>query len=445
MIPKLSTHSQHSGFTLTELMIAAFISISVVAFGGWSVATVISSSKTNESQNERRGELNRALDFMSAEIRQAVDVNKSVDVDHNIITPSDFTLDPTEVNPDSVQKILAIQSQGLSNPVIYYIASPAAANLTWRGPKVLYRWGPSFDADGRYDATAASSTWVHTPLIDALEDTDVAIACPTTEGWSASPPSGSSATGFYACIKDNKIAQLHLNGRVSKALGITTPYLATAQAFVRAIGSVTSFSSVGSGGGGSGATTPTGRFTVSDGVVKLTSNSTTTMKILGSAIQCGKNAPAAMNTQLVINEVKDGQTTPSTLTVDPYALPAVPSFTGAPAGTTFNFTGSIPVESQNSNNTCNAEQAVGAVNSQDNSVQVRILQNGQTIPDVPGFAGSVSAKNILKNNVDPLDSTKIKLDANQYIVLFELGVKGDISSDAFDLQDLVVLATVNPV
>lgn len=427
MISKSSIHCQNSGFTLTELMIAAFISISVVAFGGWGVATIISSSKTNESQNERRGELNRALDFIAAEVRESVNINS--DIGSPVPTEFASSLNATseEVNKDSIQEILRLQVPGLSSPVIYYIASPSAANLTWRGPKVVYRWGPAFDSAGHYDVKAATSTWTHAPLIDALENNDSTETCPT--GWKSAPESG--ATGFYACIDpSNKIAQLHSIGRVNKVLDATAPYPASSQAFARTAVLPPPPSSSGSGGGGS---------------ITLPTASTTTMKILGSAIQCGPGVPP-MNTQLVVDKVQNGQTASSTtLTVDPNPpYPTIPSYDNEPAGTSFNFTGSVPAQSQNPNNTCNAEKKVGSVNSLDNPAQVRILRNGDTVPTVAGFAGSLSAKKYVSEYLDSTQ-TKIQLPTNQYIILFELGVKDDTTSDAFDLQDLVVLATVNPV
>jgi hypothetical protein len=426
MISKSSIRCQDSGFTLTELMIAAFISISIVAFGGWGVAAVISSSKANESQNERRGELNRALDFMAAEIRQSVEINKDTSI------PAQFKPDPNEVDtsPGSLKEILWIKSQELSTPVIYYIATPAVGNKTWRGPKVVYRWGPPFKSDGTYEVAANPSTWTHAPLIDALENTASTETCPTD--WKPAPEGG--ATGFYACIDpSNKIAQLHSIGRVSKVLESTAPYAASSQAFARtAVSSTPPLSSglpLASSGSG-------------DGSIALTTAATVNMEILGSAIQCGPDA-TSMKTQLTINKVKDGQTVSSTIVVDPKALPSIPSYERQPAGTTFNFSGSVPPQAQNPNNTCKADtDSAGTVNSLDHSVQVKILRNGETVPDVKGFAGSASVKKILTKE---LNGTKITIEANQYIILFELGVKDDTGSDAFDLQDLVVLATVNPV
>jgi hypothetical protein len=439
MISKSSIHCQDSGFTLTELMIAAFISISIVAFGGWGVAAVISSSKTNESQNERRGELNRALDFMAAEARGSTTINSDIGSSVPVEFTSSLNASSEEVDEASIQPILKLAIPRLLSSVIYYIASPATANKTWRRPKVVYRWGPPFKSDGTYDVDANPSTWTHAPLIDALEDTPSTATCPTD--WKPAPESG--ATGFYACIDPNyKIAQLHLNGRVNKVLEPPAPYAASSQAYARTAFSVAPPLISGSGllPSSSGSELPS---SVGGGSITLTSTATVNMKVLGSAIQCGEDATSSMKTQLIINKVKDGQTISSTLTVDPTDLPSIPSYERQPAGTSFNFTGSVPPKAQNPHNTCNADTVgSGRVNSLDNSAQVKILRDGDSVPTVAGFDGSVSAKAIVHSYLDP-QGTKMKLEKNQYIILFELGVKGDTKDSAFDLQDLVVLATVS--
>lgn len=70
--------------------------------------------------------------------------------------------------------------------------------------------------------------------------------------------------------------------------------------------------------------------------------------------------------------------------------------------------------------------------------QVKALRNGDTVPNVTGFAGQVSAKGMLLPYLDAT-KTKVKLENYQVIFLFELGAT-DTSASAFDLQDLVVLA-----
>ncbi len=77
------------------------------------------------------------------------------------------------------------------------------------------------------------------------------------------------------------------------------------------------------------------------------------------------------------------------------------------------------------------------VNSASGGKQVQALRNGDSAPNVAGFSGQVSAKDMLSNYIDP-DTNKITLRNNQVIYLFELG-STDTDSSAFDMQDLVVL------
>jgi fibro-slime domain-containing protein len=76
------------------------------------------------------------------------------------------------------------------------------------------------------------------------------------------------------------------------------------------------------------------------------------------------------------------------------------------------------------------------VNSDGGGHQVDALRDGDTPPDVGGFMGQASAKDMLAPYLDA--DGKIELLSNQVIYLFELGVT-DKSSTAFDQQDLVVL------
>ncbi|NJK30645.1 MAG: prepilin-type N-terminal cleavage/methylation domain-containing protein, partial [Acaryochloris sp. SU_5_25] len=52
------------GFTLPELLVAAAISLGVVALGGFGLVSILTSSQAANAQNERRTELNRSLDFI---------------------------------------------------------------------------------------------------------------------------------------------------------------------------------------------------------------------------------------------------------------------------------------------------------------------------------------------------------------------------------------------
>lgn len=424
MMPTQSRKTFPRGFTLTELILAASLTLIVVAFGGWSITAILSSSKRNESQNERRGELNRALEFIASEAREATSINNEAS------SIAEFNPSASEVAVSSVQEVVRLQIQGLERPVVYYLARPAAANLTWRGPKVIYRWGPDFDKDGNYINANAVGAWSHKPLIDGLEETASLSNC--ASDWILSPP---NPTGFYTCTEKTgrKIAQIYVKGRVNKVLGQAEPYLLTSQAYARS---------------GASSSRNFGRsFEVGNGEVTLTDPATTDIQVLGTAIQCGTNAPAPMKTQLVINKVLNETTTPSTpIVLDPaIAMPRIASYSNEPAGTTFNFTGMVPQKSNNNpNNTCGLENIAGAggFNSKTTPSQVVILQDGELVPNVAGYGGSRSAKDFVKDYLDA-SGTRIKLPdpERQYIVLFELG-STRVGSAAFDRQDIVLLASV---
>lgn len=77
------------------------------------------------------------------------------------------------------------------------------------------------------------------------------------------------------------------------------------------------------------------------------------------------------------------------------------------------------------------------VNSSSGGQQVRALRNGDSVPNVGGFDGQTSAKDMLRPYLDAAGK-KIKLESNQVIYLFELG-STSTGSSSFDMQDLVVL------
>jgi len=68
-----------------------------------------------------------------------------------------------------------------------------------------------------------------------------------------------------------------------------------------------------------------------------------------------------------------------------------------------------------------------------------VLQDGDAIPDVPGMDNQSSIEDFVSSYVD-LDSGLMSMSGNQIIYLFELGTN-NLSSDAADFQDLVLLVT----
>jgi hypothetical protein len=417
-----ATSKLPTGFTLTELLIAAFLTTTVVMLGGWAMANIISYSKTSSSKSDRRIELNRALDFMASEVREASAIN----IDPQ---PTEFSPAATEIDPVSVQNVLVLNLQELPRPVIYYLAAPASTNKTWRGPRVVYRWGPTFTTSGQYGSDKTTpATWTHQPLIDALEETPSTVDC---NGWTISPSGGIS--GFYACISPtHRIAKLFQKGKISKVLGASEPYLLQTQALTRSSSSVFAIKPA-TGGGGS--------------QIVLTNPSNISIQILGSDIRCDVGGiPMKIISQVNVT-VPGGVPSAQATTVDPVTLAPDFIYSSQPIGTTFDFTGKVlPQSAGNPNNTCSAESKSGSngFNSLTNSDQVKILKDGDTVPSVAAFGNGESVKGYLQDYIDSTGRV-VRLPNPQFqsIILFELGTT-DTTNAAYDLQDLVLLVTINP-
>ena len=81
------------------------------------------------------------------------------------------------------------------------------------------------------------------------------------------------------------------------------------------------------------------------------------------------------------------------------------------------------------------------VSSTSYSPNLKVLRNGDSVPQISGAMGQDSIEDYLEDYVD--ENNKIVLEENEAIFLFELGTT-DLSSSAADFQDLVVLMTVDP-
>jgi len=81
-----------------------------------------------------------------------------------------------------------------------------------------------------------------------------------------------------------------------------------------------------------------------------------------------------------------------------------------------------------------------SVNSLGKSSTVKVLRNGDPVPDIPGFRNQNSLAAYIAEYTDTTTNT-ISLDKNQAIYLFELGTT-DLASAAADFQDLVMLVSL---
>ncbi|MGL5794919.1 MAG: PulJ/GspJ family protein, partial [Waterburya sp.] len=221
---KLTKSTKKSaGFTLIELLVAAIITSIIVSIAGWGLVTLMSSKKVADTQTAMQGETNRAADFINDEIRKAKFINKTDtialldDTDPDFARPGAGTtgndFDPTG---KSIVLALQISDAGDTNAddemVIYYVKNN---DNNWRGPKVIYRWGPAFDTNGNYSVTTNNLAYTDEPLIDSISDTVGTCTSGTLKG----------DTGFYTCLGGQQgtgagayytSAQIYVNGLFKK-------------------------------------------------------------------------------------------------------------------------------------------------------------------------------------------------------------------------------------
>lgn len=410
----LPAKNTNRGFSLPELLIGALMTGLVVAGAGWGMVSMTTANTATAAEGERRTELNRAQEFMALEARQAERIFRDAS---EVEVLSFFDPPSAEVDTDTVQRILMLKMPGVATPVLYYIAEPAADNTTWRGPNVVYRWGPAFDINGDYTNSDAPEDWEHEPLIDLIDNTASATNC--DDGWTANPSNG--ATGFYACVDPTgKLAEINYAGRINYALEQTDSYSASSKAFARP-------SDLSFGGSGPG-------FVTSDGVITITGRSTMAVEVLGGDITCGAGGPV-VPTQGTLNFTLGDQTTHETFTGTAQSI----DVGTVNPGTTLTVTGKA--QGASSSGSCKNYQFT-AESDEDHGTQVLVLMDGDTPPLFSPFGGQRPIDTFLQDYIDP-DTGKVTIAPNQAIILYELGTTNDKSS-AYDMQDLVVLATVTP-
>jgi hypothetical protein len=87
----------------------------------------------------------------------------------------------------------------------------------------------------------------------------------------------------------------------------------------------------------------------------------------------------------------------------------------------------------------NNPKQILTVNTSTNSPNLKVLKNGDPVPDIPGFQGQDSIEDFV---TDYIENGSIKLKENEAIYLFELG-NTNLNSVGADFQDLVILISVN--
>jgi prepilin-type N-terminal cleavage/methylation domain-containing protein len=138
----------HSGFTLIELLVALFISGIVVTLAASGLVSIGSASQQDRVSTADRLELDRALDFISEEVKmsRSIEVNLPAKGTNNIVG-----FRPLSAGKN-IRPILVLNpsiDSGLSSPIVYYLTDTPNGSL-WREPLSIYRWGPTLLLDGNY-------------------------------------------------------------------------------------------------------------------------------------------------------------------------------------------------------------------------------------------------------------------------------------------------------
>ncbi len=204
-----------AGFTLMELLLALAITGIVISLTGSGLYALMNANQRSQNDTTDRLELERAVAFMTDEIKMSQSVMTSI--------PSPFTgaTGISGFNPASgsskIEPILVLNpvlNSRLKNPIVYYLADPPNSSV-WLGPRVIYRWGPTLlqtgnysDGDGK-DISKISLTapieYFNEVVVDRISNrsaTQASIGCEAN--YSAAVPSIADRLGFYACISPDR-------------------------------------------------------------------------------------------------------------------------------------------------------------------------------------------------------------------------------------------------
>lgn len=411
------SHRSIQGLTLTEVLIGVVTAGIVVGGAGYGLAAITAANRTEDARVERRMEMSRALEFISDEIKSARGIARDP-ADVLGSQASNLSL------PSGAQALLVISTSRASQSIVYYLAAPPA-NSVWQGPQVLYRWGPDFDATGNYSNANTPAGWTARPLLDLIANTPTAAAC-RSDDQTQVPSNSADRRGFFVCIdtdgdsQQGRLASLQLSSNIAKVIGGNERLDLNTQAFAR---------NTTAGGGGGGL--PPGILNpANNGDLTPPNDVSLRFEVLGGAIQCGRN-DVTVTTDLFLTA--PGATTPEQVTIS----------RENPLNRDPGTVERVKVESlaNLSQAGCGSNIRVSTGPNGRNPDNFRVLKNGDTVPNFVPFNNQASLDQFLRPILG--SDGRVNIRDNQIIYLFELGTLSSNSS-AFDMQDNVVLVTVNP-
>jgi prepilin-type N-terminal cleavage/methylation domain-containing protein len=210
------------GFTLAELLVALAITGIVISLTGSGLYALMNANQRSQIETTERLELERALAFMTDEIKMSRQVMTSIPLLSNGNTHFQSASGSSFIQPILI--LSPAPNSGLTNPIVYYLAKPPNSNSSvWLGPRVIYRWGPTLLQNGNYsdgDGHDLTQIPIGSPVeyynevvIDRMSDLASAQASISCESSYSYPvPAMTARLGFYACIApDQKAVKLWMN------------------------------------------------------------------------------------------------------------------------------------------------------------------------------------------------------------------------------------------
>jgi hypothetical protein len=410
---------------MLEMILAGLFTAVVLGGAGSGLASIMKTQAEVASQIDRRLEVNRALDFMSQESSEARVIEIVGDGAGDTVTLADVapTFVTNVLNYDYT--VLLLQLPDVSERIIYYLKSPPT-NSVWRGPKVVYRWGPKLDEYGNYIAPNTPANWTSEPLIDLIDGTASSPNCPT--GWFLSPNNSITPTGFFACINlEAKAASVFLNGKMNKVTGNAAIYegdktIVSMAAHPPEIGSTPP----------SLVSRPVVSVTncdVINGVIQCDSPARINFTVIGDAFSCSGWGKVITAFTVDGQDIEQNGRT--------WFRANDPSYDSSLDVEVTSIT-EIVVKSKRDSG-CGTK--VRRSNDSRDQPFIKVLVDNDTVPTVPGWNGQASVETYVRPYVENNGAgNRMQLAPNQGILLFEMWT--DLEGPSNDLQDNVVLMTV---
>lgn len=176
------------GFTLTELLLASLITAIVTTIAGVGLVNILKANQKLTREEERQGELTRALDFIANDIKEARSVSTTV------------------ASKSGYQGVFElVREDGIK---VSYYTSNKKSGTPWRGPRIVYR-------------QLSSQTKAY-PLVDLIADVNPSCNSSGSEG---------AGDGLKVFVQDSAYVKVCLVGQLND---VNTLQL-EAQAFTRGL------------------------------------------------------------------------------------------------------------------------------------------------------------------------------------------------------------------